>query len=121
MYCRKYLLPIEGIEPLTDFVPYSTEPVKDKTLVPNKLRRVIKTNMQTMGNLSGEIGATSVRSSTHGNHIIPRLVEEILYIAGRMVGDVYPGFCHHPHCKRMDACCWCRSCRTDLKAAIKRL
>lgn len=52
MCCRKYLLPIEGIEPLTDFVPYSTEPVKDKTLVPNKLRRVIKTDMQTMDHLS---------------------------------------------------------------------
>lgn len=42
MYCRKYLLPIEGIEPLTDFVPYSTEPVKDKTLVPNKLGLWVK-------------------------------------------------------------------------------
>lgn len=106
MCCRKYLLPIEGIEPLTDFVPYSTEPVKDKTLVPNKLRRVIKTDVQAVGNLSGEIGATSVRSSTYGDHIIPRLMEIVPYIAGSMPGNIYPYLRHHLHGKRIDACCW---------------
>lgn len=114
-----HLLPIEGIEPLTDFVPYSTESFEDKVFVSCKLRRVIETDVQAVGNLSKESGATFFRSSTHSDDIIPRLVEEFLNIAGRMIGNVYSGFCHHPHGKRMNASCRCRSCRTDLKTAIE--
>lgn len=109
------------METLTDLIAYAAELSLDKLGRSCGMRRVIETDMQALAYLPRKRRTALVGSPTHGNDVIPRLIQIGTDTDRSMAADVDPSFLHHFHGLGIDLCGRFRSAGIHLQRGVKRL